>query len=1748
MKRTFKCILSFLIVVSVFMSSCLPINAFAETTDDNFQDNGSVEVVDAEEFTNLSTNIAPEGYVPQNSYIDKNEGIKLFSTEETPRVLLVEDVLPWDSDANQVVLSQLTEYDKVTTSRFLTVDLSKYGVIVFANDQPFNTYENYKAFKEYMELFASIGGVIVFGACDAGWSNGELVEKLPGDVSKKTHYVYNNYIVDYSHPIVTASLTDNNKLDDSDLYNNYCSHVSFDEHSLPAGTKIIIREKDSDRPTLVEYPLGKGRVIASGLTWEHCYRLQYGRFGRKAMDDMFKYAIRVSSIDVDDVHVLKEYYMNKNSHYVVVADKNSTALKDATVTIDGTNYTTDENGMISYNGGYGIKEIKVSADRYRDSHQYYDLQPRQSRNVFLESDKNDGKPYVTMVSDTSTFFDIRHQTKRFEEGNGTVLSLRVRANWAGASGGKYVIYQEGISGGATGKSITSKDGIFSFAPGKVLNPEQQVKIKLVSNNGTESDPIKLNIFVDKAVDYGEGESGGKGLENLTNMKLAEDKKGFVNDSEATSIFPGDFSLKISSLPITISKSVNEDGSITYKGAIGIASGKYNKDIGKWEKEEWAQFRNDIDDAATNIWRKNELTTLMDGFGAKAGGFTIQKKLLNPKIEALGYIEIKKDKNGKVIESDGGVIVIGSNTSTYSQQFMAGPVPMYLDLSGKVEIEIKSGLGYDFEKDKWLYDGELSLTPTISLGGGLGVSGVATVGVEGSAALGIKFYPENQGDITLEAKIKAYLLWVFDWDLTIAKKKFELWGYDEKMSLMSLDDMGVTSGDITISSRAYNQKTTSWQGQSVSLMSLDDNPESFLTLQEYIMPNTLPELIEIDGNYILLFHTDDSEKTSGNNVVLMYSVYDNDTDTWLEPQAVYNGDSSDLYSKSFVYNDELYIVWQKVKSPLVSTEANALLDEMSKNIDISFAKWNKETSSFEQIYVNADNKLDMYPYLAIDGEKITAVWVSNSANNAKGEDGIYTIMTSALSNGVWGKPVTIFETSDYITELSAGYVNGKLEILYAVYNENTSGNVYKISNNKSSLIAGQTASGSALIFDDKYFYWTENGAILQYDANKNTITTIRSGNEGVIMSSYKIVKNKTDTAVVWVANTADGGSEVYASIKGEGTWSNPLVLLDNQGYSIQHMDVEFDDDGTWKLVLNTKEIVDGEEKTSIVYVNADVQSDTILNYVDIDEKERISGEQPVLINITNNGQNIINELLVEIKDADGNTYFNDTIECSILPGESRNETLKIDLSALTSDTELEIIACVENEFNIDNNVLYEKVGRVDVSLQLSQYMVEDNLILSATVTNNSDIPANTAISIVEDSKDGIVLDMKNIGKLTNEDSYVYLYSIDKNAIDYKGEDHKYYYIVLNTLEEDVNDYNNTEIVTVYPESINEPNEAPIEEVKIIDVESITTPEVLEIILSDEIVTEQITATVMPENATNKDVKWTSDNEDVAIINKNGSVTALSAGVANITATTMDGNYSSTTVVNVILENELSHMLTIGEVSNGSITVATGEYAEGTEIQVTAQPDYGYKFKSWNSSNGGIFADANASSTTFTMPDSDTVITAIFEKEVGSGGGSGGGGGFSPKKDKEDTKDEVKEEIKSGWLKENNNWYYYVNGAVKKGWLKDGNSWYYLDAKTGAMKTGWVKDNNIWYYLNASGAMATGWIKSGNAWYFLKSSGAMATGWVKDNNKWYFLKSSGAMATGWVEDNNNWYYLNASGAMVTNTVVNGYRINANGVWVK
>ena len=63
------------------------------------------------------------------------------------------------------------------------------------------------------------------------------------------------------------------------------------------------------------------------------------------------------------------------------------------------------------------------------------------------------------------------------------------------------------------------------------------------------------------------------------------------------------------------------------------------------------------------------------------------------------------------------------------------------------------------------------------------------------------------------------------------------------------------------------------------------------------------------------------------------------------------------------------------------------------------------------------------------------------------------------------------------------------------------------------------------------------------------------------------------------------------------------------------------------------------------------------------------------------------------------------------------------------------------------------------------------------------------------------------------------------------------------------------------------------------------------------TGQLNATVLPNDAVNKNVTWSSSNPSVATVSSSGLVTAVARGTAIITVTTEDGGYKATCTVSV-----------------------------------------------------------------------------------------------------------------------------------------------------------------------------------------------------------------------------------------------------------
>lgn len=98
------------------------------------------------------------------------------------------------------------------------------------------------------------------------------------------------------------------------------------------------------------------------------------------------------------------------------------------------------------------------------------------------------------------------------------------------------------------------------------------------------------------------------------------------------------------------------------------------------------------------------------------------------------------------------------------------------------------------------------------------------------------------------------------------------------------------------------------------------------------------------------------------------------------------------------------------------------------------------------------------------------------------------------------------------------------------------------------------------------------------------------------------------------------------------------------------------------------------------------------------------------------------------------------------------------------------------------------------------------------------------------------------------------------------------------------------------------------------------------------TLSLTAKVLPENASTKTVVWSSNNPEVASVNDEGLVTALTAGTAIISATTTDGTVLSDSATIVVSTPTSSPSLSVGNYLcvNGDIVTVALPLANKQEI--------------------------------------------------------------------------------------------------------------------------------------------------------------------------------------------------------------------------
>ena len=187
---------------------------------------------------------------------------------------------------------------------------------------------------------------------------------------------------------------------------------------------------------------------------------------------------------------------------------------------------------------------------------------------------------------------------------------------------------------------------------------------------------------------------------------------------------------------------------------------------------------------------------------------------------------------------------------------------------------------------------------------------------------------------------------------------------------------------------------------------------------------------------------------------------------------------------------------------------------------------------------------------------------------------------------------------------------------------------------------------------------------------------------------------------------------------------------------------------------------------------------------------------------------------------------------------------------------------------------------------------------------------------------------------------------------------------------------------------------ISQSSIVEVEGVSvTPATATLTAVGETLT--LSPEVIPSNASNKSVTYSSSNEEVAKVSDSGVVTAISNGTAVITVTTVDGNKTATCTVTVDIPSSTvpvtsvsvsptSKSLKVGGTVQLEVTVYPENATNKSVTYVSSKPSVA------TVSETGLVKAMVAGTTTITVTTADGNKTATATITVTSGGGGGIGG--------------------------------------------------------------------------------------------------------------------------------------------------------------
>ncbi len=722
--------------------------------------------------------------------------------------------------------------------------------------------------------------------------------------------------------------------------------------------------------------------------------------------------------------------------------------------------------------------------------------------------------------------------------------------------------------------------------------------------------------------------------------------GFTVPEDVPLIGGETIGLNLSSVPVQFEKTGN-----TYKIGIGISNLK------DFKEKDWHDFKKFIATQSDN-YRKGINGLIAGCFGtASVGGSG------GIEVSCYGYAEgvITDDDE---IQSCDGQIALGISYKFGKQWQTWVVIPVVIKLDIEVGVETSSNISVDWDDKSVYVSGVTEITlPKIRLSAGAGIAYVADVSVYGSADNTITVTNGAGTNGKSENNIKAAL----NGEVGVSAKVFfasaekTLLSPDEPLEYFNSDrEPGVDlySADYNISPEEYEyhieRNNSIWQGEnSVELMSVDVD-KHIQTLAKNVYNDTEPILLQTQsGVKVLVYTTDISSRTNGNHTAIVYSVYNENSDTWSKPVVIDDDGTADLYPSAAVCGDDVVVAWSNCKKKYTTeeTEQEQFLTDVAENLDIKAATINMQNNNINIKQLTDDAYMDMKPSVASKGEDVFISWYKNTGNDIFELTGSNTIQTARKKGNSWNVSELMDLTSP-VVELRSGYLQGKPVIAYIKNMDEQQRETFKRTLVLVDLQGNETCIDSDKLFSGLSFadingehkllwYMEENGAgNLSYIESLNSKPQKLLPEDNHVTKDYSIISGEARDVLLYTEDKAvENGKDICAYILENGRPNDAINLTALEGYAERPVGIY--GDGIYTILFLNKNVKIGKtslnERTDLCVCHLKEHENLHITGVDYDEAKMLPGcSEEIRVDVKNDG--LVNCKSYKIEVTDGNTLL------------------------------------------------------------------------------------------------------------------------------------------------------------------------------------------------------------------------------------------------------------------------------------------------------------------------------------------------------------------------------------------------------------------------------------------------------------------------------------------------------------------------------